>query len=564
MHHLRMNVVDVLRRVRSGASAEAGRIVSLLREDPARGLARVVVFVRSPQAVEGAPAARLSRLEPLLPALRGTLDPLVRALRVQPLPYAPDELAAFHRAALALEGLRDAFKRAHADLAAPTAEGVPDGLSAPACVALARALDAQSLRLVTAWCLRIAVEREHWDELCRLAFPLWQGAALDTLSPDASGGGSAAPPGTARAAFTLPMLLRLVDPLGLSLAERRIVWMLAGQAAGGVGLRIDVDGLPHLSATGPALMLSAHHTVRLDTRELLAALDRLRERLRAGVPPERLGLSTALTAPALVALLDRLRGVWAPLHAPEPLVRAPLARALLHVGLPSEASFGADGGPMPSLSPRGVVRDTAQASASPGRFGARSPGAGPGSDGGAARTDPVEAARAAMHAIGEPVAWRGQDARRAVFARSVQAPRLRLGQLVAVLPCRPNERPGQASLARPGSGPSRLHVGRIVTLAHTGSVGSRQPFGHDIGVAFWPGSPLPVRVRLEDSAAFEDGWWLPAVRGAGPASLVLRRDRFEHPVQARVHDAAGATVLRLLGVLERGFDFDRIEVETTA
>jgi hypothetical protein len=169
-----------------------------------------------------------------------------------------------------------------------------------------------------------------------------------------------------------------------------------------------------------------------------------------------------------------------------------------------------------------------------------------------------------MRAAGEPVSWRGHDAHRSVFARGAQAPRLRLDQLVAVLPCRPNEPAGRPPLARPGSGPTRLHVGGIVSLAHTGSIGSRQPFGHDVGVAFWPGSPLPVRVRLEDSGGFEDAWWLPAVPGAGPASLVLRRDRFERPLAARVHDAGVASGLRLLRLLERGLDFDRVEVTPDA
>ena len=564
-----MNVVDVLRRVRSGSSTEAGRIVALLSEDSARGLARVASFVQSPQVAGGAPAVRLERLERLLGAVRATLDPLVRALRGQPLPYAPDELSAFHRAALALEALRDGFRQAHADLAAPTAptaDGAPDAMPAHACQALARALHAQSLRLATAWRLRIAVERDHWDELCRLVFPLWQGAALDTAFPERPDAGSADPSGTARAAFTLPLLLRLLDPLGLSLAERRIAWTLASRWSAGVGLRIDVDGRLHLCTTGPALMLSVHHTVRLDTRAALAATDRLRERLAAGVPPERLGLRTALSAPAIVALLERVRAVWAPLHTPAPLVRAPLARALLHVGLPPAIVTGAQDGLVPRLTPA-AAHETAPASVSPYDFGRRRTGAQAppgGADAGPAHADPVEAVRAAMHAVAEPVAWRGRDVLRSVFTRGAQAPRLRLGQLVAVLPCRPDEPPGRASRARPGSGPSRLHVGRIVTLAQTGSVGSRQPFGHDVGIAFWPGSPLPVRVRLDDSAGFEDGWWLPSVPGTGPASLVLRRDRFERPQQARVHDAAGTGVLRLLGLLERGLDFDRIEVGPAA
>jgi hypothetical protein len=169
--------------------------------------------------------------------------------------------------------------------------------------------------------------------------------------------------------------------------------------------------------------------------------------------------------------------------------------------------------------------------------------------------------RALMERIGEPVAWRGQDARRAVFARAAEGPRLRLGQLVAVMPVRAAPRGTLAGRRRPGSGPSRLLVGTVVTLAQTGSADSREPFGHDVGVEFWPGAPVPVRVRFAATSGSEDAWWFPAATGSAPASLVLRRDRFEGETEVTVRDVAGERVLRLVKLIERGIEHDRVEVE---
>jgi hypothetical protein len=448
--------------------------------------------------------------------------------------------------------------------------------STRALLALARALDAQSRLLVGAGRLRIALHRDDWDVLCRLAFPLWSAGALDASFPEPSipVGGRCGPP---RTAFVTPLLLRLLEPLGLSGAALEHAFRVARHSAARTGASIDVDGLPHASADGPAFMLSVHHTVRLDTSQAHALILRFRERLAQGATPASIGLRTRLAPADVDALFAQLAVVWGPHHVPTPLVRPPLSRALLAVGLPRALQPD----DTPTLVDDRVPVEMVAASAdgrSPYVYG-RSGGGGAfefgteadrsgGSVDEAARRAAVAAAalrdadiRALMERIGEPVAWRGQDARRAVFARAAEGPRLRLGQLVAVMPVRAAPRGTLAGRRRPGSGPSRLLVGTVVTLAQTGSADSREPFGHDVGVEFWPGAPVPVRVRFAATSGSEDAWWFPAATGSAPASLVLRRDRFEGETEVTVRDVAGERVLRLVKLIERGIEHDRVEVE---
>jgi hypothetical protein len=571
-----MDVVDRLRRLSGSLSSEATRLAVLLRDDPGEGLARLVRFAAGLADRLPSPDARLARLEALRPAWRHAVAVQLAPLRRVALPLARDELLALHRVLSALAAVRDADKRIHADLL----DGTPGERPSPrALLALARALDAQSHRLVTAARLRIALPRDDWDELCRLAVPLADAVALDERFAEPEGGHIRTP----RESLALPLLLRLLESLGLADPGLRIACAVAQGAARRTGVRIDLDGLPHVCADGPAMMLSKDHTVRLDTRPLCAWLARSRARLDAGEPPAAIGMRTILSKASAIALLEQLATVWGPGYVPSPLMRPPLSQAVLHVGLPrriraADTGFPAFGAPAEETVPEATP--TGGAGRSPYVYG-RSwlpHGVGTAPLGEAERLAAVtiaEAARRAgadaavmalMNAVGEPVVWRGRDARRSVFSRATDSPRLRLGQLVAVLPMRAADRiagVGRPRL-RPGSGPSRLHVGRVATLVQTGTPDAREPFGHDVGVVFWPGAPLPVRVRLGDASAFEDAWWLPVASGGDPSSLVVRRERFEEPGPVVVRDAAGERVLRLVGLLERGSDFDRIEVSDPA
>jgi hypothetical protein len=574
-----MGVVDTLRRVRAPRSAEVPRLVAALREDAATGLMRLARFADTLERRADSPDARLAVLETLRADWIAVVEPLVETLRNRPIPLAADEIAAFHRMGLALRAVRDAYKRTYADLRAEAAEGPVAPASTRALLALARALDAQSRLLVGAGRLRIALHRDDWDVLCRLAFPLWSVGALDASFPEPSipVGGRCGPP---RAAFVTPLLLRLLEPLGLSGAAIEHAFRVARHSAARTGASIEVDGLPHSSADGPAFMLSVHHTVRLDTREAHALIVRCRERLAKGASPASIGLRTRLAPAAVDALLAQLAVVWGPHHVPTPLVRPPLSRALLAVGLPRAlqpddtptlvddtvpvemAAAGADGR-SPYVYGRsgggGAFEFGIEADCSRGLADEAAPTAVATAAAAAALRDAD--IRALMERIGEPVAWRGQDARRAVFARAAEGPRLRLGQLVAVMPVRAAPRGTLAGRRRPGSGPSRLLVGTVVTLAQTGSADSREPFGHDVGVEFWPGAPVPVRVRFAATIGSEDAWWFPAATGSAPASLVLRRNRFEGASDVTVRDVSGERVLRLVKLIERGIEHDRVEVE---
>lgn len=571
-----MGVVDALRRVRTPRSTEPARLAAALREDTSNGLMRLARFADTLERRADSPNTRLAVLETLRADWISVIEPLVETLRNRPIPLAAEEIASFHRMGLALRAVRDAYKRTYADLRAESAEGPVAPASTRALLALARALDAQSRLLVGAGRLRIALHRDDWDVLCRLAFPLWSAGALDASFPEPSipVGGRCGPP---RTAFVTPLLLRLLEPLGLSGAALEHAFRVARHSAARTGASIDVDGLPHASADGPAFMLSVHHTVRLDTSQAHALILRFRERLAQGATPASIGLRTRLAPADVDALFAQLAVVWGPHHVPTPLVRPPLSRALLAVGLPRALQPD----DTPTLVDDRVPVEMVAASAdgrSPYVYG-RSGGGGAfefgteadrsgGSVDEAARRAAVAAAalrdadiRALMERIGEPVAWRGQDARRAVFARASEGPRLRLGQLVAVMPVRAAPRGTLAGRRRPGSGPSRLLVGTVVTLAQTGSADSREPFGHDVGVEFWPGAPVPVRVRFAATSGSEDAWWFPAATGSAPASLVLRRDRFEGETEVTVRDVAGERVLRLVKLIERGIEHDRVEVE---
>jgi len=563
-----MGVVDALLGARTARRPDTGRVAAALRAEPAAGLAQLQRLLESAALRESPAESRLAALESLRGEWRGAIEPMLAALRDRPIPLEADALASLHRAGLALRALREAYRATHDALR----DGRPEGAPPPrALLALARALDAQSRLLVAACRLRVALPREDWDEACRLALPLRAASALDEAFPDPT---SDARVETPRAAFVLPLLLRLLEPLGLPAAQLDAAAALARRGARGTGLRIDVDGMPHVCAEGPSLRLSAGHSVRLDTRSTTARLRRIRERLAAGASPASIGLRTVLSAAALDALLERLESVWGPYHVPTPLRRAPVPAALMHVGLPRRARpdaaasrSPADGYDAPGARPAapggspyvyGRLAAGAAAGVAAGVAGGREPGAAPSASELAASRD--AAVRGVLNGTAAPVEWRGEDERRAVFSRVEATPRLRLGQLVAVLPVRALERAGRPGAPRVVSAPLPLRLGRVATLAHTGVADGREPFAHDVGVAFWPGAALPVRVRFDGSSAFEDAWWIPEDPAGGPASLVVRRDRFEGPCDVVVREASRDVELRVRGLIERGPDHDRLEV----
>jgi hypothetical protein len=548
-----MGVVDAWFRGRSQAVSGTARVAAALREDPSGGLDRLAEFARGLDPGGEAGDALLTRLDSLRPAWRVAVSQVLRGLRDRPIPLTFEEAARFRRVSAALSAVRDAAKRIHVDLCEVHGPSSPRAL-----LAVARALDAQSRLLDGAIGLRIALPGDAWDELCRLAHPLWVAAALDEPAF-----GDIATPGesdgeTAGGQFALPLLLRLTEPLGLSDREFDVARAIARATARRTSVRIDLDGLPHVCPDGPSLMLSTHHTVQLDARALNAAIRRARRRLMLGETPAALGLRTPLSGGTVDALLGRLETVWAPKHVPSPLVRPPLADALMLVGLPV-------GGASPT-SPGGAGTVPAS-SASPYRYQG-APGSRTGAESGfetgfGEMLESVQQAResavaALMSASANRVTWRGQDARRAVFRRVASQPRLRIGQVVAVLPCPAGERASHA--ARPGSGPTRLLVGRIVTLADTGASDAAAAGGHDIGVEFWPGSPEPVRVTLESGAALGSAWWYPVAGGDGQPFLVVRRDSFPAAGTVRIRGAVIDRVVRLRQVIDSAVDHDRIAV----
>jgi hypothetical protein len=517
-------------------------------------------------------ARQLEQFERARAALLSALEPILRALRFAPVPFSRDNLLAFDAAARTLRAASGWCRAASVVL---RDDDAPESMSPTAARALSRALDFQSRLLIGACHARVALERSEWDGLCLLAHHAQRAGLLDESFPDAEG----APVPCARSAFAVPVLLRLLEPLGLARAEFELAASLARSGARRVGVVIDVDGEPHANPRGPAILLSAQHGVRLDTRRLVLAIEDCARRLGDGAAPAEVGLRTRLPRDVLPALLERVRGVWCADYRPAALVRPPIAHALLHIGLPRQhGQLGSGPGTSPGATQAGTTQaGTMQTAGAAARneaayvFGRNRDLPGVWQTGAAVPAivehDPAaphDADFARRHAQlrgdAESVTWRGHDARRTVFTRAACEPALRLGQLVAVLPVRPQPG-GRGPSTRPGSGPSRLMVGRVVTLAQTGTPESRRPFGHDVGVAFWPGSPLPVGVRLDGDAFFEDAWWFASPSPGEPQSLVLRRERFERVGAAVLRDVGVDREVRLAGLIERGVDYDRVAVE---
>ena len=558
---LGMGVVDSLIRARSPRFPESVRVADALRADPAGGLSQLVRFTEGLDTAYGSPDTRLAALDPVGVAWRAALGRLLQPLRSRPIPFDTDELTALHRAARASRSLREAYKRIHADLRTD-ADSAP---SPRALLALARALDAQSRLLVAACRLRVAMPREDWDELCRLGYPLWAARVFDEAFPDGSVAIGDRRAATPRAALTRPILLRLLEPLGLHNAALELAYSVSDGVARRTGVKIDVDGMPHVSRDGPALMVSAHHTVQFDTRAAAIWLQRSRDRVAKGASAASIRLRTSLGTSGIDALFASLGTVWGTAYVPTPLVRPPLSQALMHIGLPERPRPPTPTDPVAvgELDPRDSSRVVADAVYVYGR------GTYPGRSGPGREVPEVEdpsardaAFRAVMRVSGIRVAWRGRDARRSVFARTVASPRLRIGQLVAVLPVRAADSRLRAATPRPGSGPTRPMLGRVATLSHTGVPDGREPYGHDVGVVFWPGAPVPVRVRIGPATVFEDAWWFPVAMPGMPTQLVLRRDRFEAVEDVLIREPAGDRELRLIGLIERGTDYDRVEVDS--
>jgi len=447
------------------------------RAEPDADLALIAGGIESITAGGLAPEARMLALETMRAEMLTAAEPVISRLRDQPIPLALAETATFQSLAAVLIAGREAFKRVHVDLCEPGVDSSQSANPVPrALLALSWALEMQSRLLTTAARLRVTLPRKEWDELCRLAYPLWQSQTFQEAFPDSSALGGDAEgmrTGSPAAGLALPLLMRLVEPLGLDNDELSMAYRLAWTVARRVRLRIELDGLPHVSSAGPCLMLSPDHTVQIDSSEALTVLLRCTDGLAKGLTPEAVGLRTLLSVDRLTALLGRLRVVWGPCHMPTRLVKAPVPKALLRIGLPK-----LDGG-----------SDTAADN-------------------------------------GEEVGWRGMDAYRSVFTRSADTPRLRLGSLVALQAWQQGVHAGHRRAARPGAGPRQIMVGQVVSLTHTGWGDGQNPSSHELGVRFWPGSPRAVRVRRLGSQGFEAGWSFIGIGCGDPPSVVVRRDAF--------------------------------------
>ena len=312
------------------------------RAEPDADLALIASGIESITAGGLAPEARMLALETMRAEMLTAAEPVISRLRDQPIPLALAEMANFQSLLGVLMAGRDAFKRVYIDLCEPGVESLQSASPVPrALLALAWALEIQSRLLTTAARLRVTMPRNEWDELCRLAYPLWRSPTFQEAFPDSStlgGDAEGMRTGSPAAGLALPLLMRLVEPLGLDNDELSMAHRLAWTAARSVGLRIELDGLPHVSSAGPCLMLSPSHTVQIDSSEALTVLVRSADGLARGLTPEAIGLRTLLSPERLAALLGRLRVVWGPCHVPTPLVKAPVPRALLRIGLSEPGS----------------------------------------------------------------------------------------------------------------------------------------------------------------------------------------------------------------------------------
>jgi hypothetical protein len=79
-------------------------------------------------------------------------------------------------------------------------------------------------------------------------------------------------------------------------------------------------------------------------------------------------------------------------------------------------------------------------------------------------------------------------------------------------------------------------------------------------VRFWPGSPRAVWVLYLGSQGLQAGWSFIGIGCGDPPSVVVRRDAFAPSRILTLLDGTTEQQLRMIGLLERGVDFDRIAV----
>lgn len=277
-------------------------------------------------ASSACPQARLVSVEALCAQLREAIEAIVLSPHSGEIPLPLDDTDRFEVHRLALTRCRDLLRHIHADLCEQSDAPAGSNEMHPtprALLAQVRALEMQSLLLVVATSVQVALPAKEWDELCVLALPLWRVGVFDEAFAVGPGAARDAPAAwgracSPRARFTLPLLLRLLEPLGLDAGERQEALRHAMDGCAEVGVSIDSASHARPGALGPTLRVSRQHVVRLDTR---AVLQRLQSH-------------------ASETLVPRLLKAWGAEQVLGPLMRPPYADVSACFGWPDAAQDG--------------------------------------------------------------------------------------------------------------------------------------------------------------------------------------------------------------------------------
>jgi hypothetical protein len=260
-------------------------------------------------------------LEPLRAGLSGLLVERVRSIEYRSVPITMGDAEQLWSLVDTVEDLREAYEMlitrlGDAPMSALISTSSRD-VGPPAATrttTLVRALDLNAQVLLFYQRMRVAVPERLWDQHCRLAQLARQLNVHNEVVEDPL---DLSLTETARAAFTVPVLVALADPTALTPQEFQALVNCAVRWGDKVGFRIESASQLGSPAPRPAnnpgpiiSFASDEHLVRLDTQKLLKSVARRIAYLDQGKSPQSIGLGESIGVASARQLFMALQHNW--------------------------------------------------------------------------------------------------------------------------------------------------------------------------------------------------------------------------------------------------------------